>query len=259
MKNYILITGVAGNIGSYLALSLLDKKYNVIGIDNFLTGKKEKLPNKSYKNFKFIFGDVNNKNKISSIFRSYKIQFVFHFAAVVGVQRTQQFPLKVMNDINGTKNLLELSVKYKIKRFFYSSSSEIYGEPVKLPLHEENSPLNSRIPYSVVKNISENYVKIFQEEFNLNYTVFRFFNTFGPNQSEDFVIPKFVKLALNNLPIPIYGNGLQTRTFLYIDDNVDTIINGFEKNLYVNDILNIGSNTEYRIINLATKIIKLTN
>lgn len=259
MKNYILITGVAGNIGSYLALSLLDKKYNVIGIDNFLTGKKEKLPNKSYKNFKFIFGDVNNKNKISSIFRSYKIQFVFHFAAVVGVQRTQQFPLKVMNDINGTKNLLELSVKYKIKRFFYSSSSEIYGEPVKLPLHEENSPLNSRIPYSVVKNISENYVKIFQEEFNLNYTVFRFFNTFGPNQSEDFVIPKFVKLALNNLPIPIYGNGLQTRTFLYIDDNVDTIINCFEKNLYVNDILNIGSNTEYRIINLAKKIIKLTN
>ena len=259
MKNYILITGVAGNIGSYLAFSLLNKKYNVIGIDNFLTGKKEKLPNKSYKNFKFIFGDVNNKNKISSIFRSYKIQFVFHFAAVVGVQRTQQFPLKVMNDINGTKNLLELSVKYKIKRFFYSSSSEIYGEPVKLPLHEENSPLNSRIPYSVVKNISENYVKIFQEEFNLNYTVFRFFNTFGPNQSEDFVIPKFVKLALNNLPIPIYGNGLQTRTFLYIDDNVDTIINCFEKNLYVNDILNIGSNTEYRIINLAKKIIKLTN
>ncbi len=259
MKNYILITGVAGNIGSYLALSLLNKKYNIIGIDNFLTGKKEKLPNKSYKNFKFIFGDVNNKSKISNIFRSYKIKFIFHFAAVVGVQRTQQFPLKVMNDINGIKNLLDLSVKYKIKRFFYSSSSEIYGEPVKLPLHEESSPLNSRIPYSVVKNVSENYVKIFQEEFNLSYTIFRFFNTFGPNQSEDFVIPKFVKLALKNLPIPIYGDGQQTRTFLYIDDNIDTIINCFEKNLYINDIINVGSNTEYRIVNLAKKIIKLTN
>ena len=259
MKNYILITGVAGNIGSYLALSLLNKKYNIIGIDNFLTGKKEKLPNKSYKNFKFIFGDVNNKSKISNIFRSYKIKFIFHFAAVVGVQRTQQFPLKVMNDINGIKNLLDLSVKYKIKRFFYSSSSEIYGEPVKLPLHEESSPLNSRIPYSVVKNVSENYVKIFQEEFNLSYTIFRFFNTFGPNQSEDFVIPKFVKLALKNLPIPIYADGQQTRTFLYIDDNIDTIINCFEKNLYINDIINVGSNTEYRIVNLAKKIIKLTN
>ena len=73
------------------------------------------------------------------------------------------------------------------------------------------------------KFTTENYVKIFQEEYNLNYTIFRFFNTFGPNQSEDFVIPKFVKLALKNLSIPIYGNGLQTRTFLYIDDNIDTI------------------------------------
>ena len=259
MKNYILITGVAGNIGSYLALSLLKKKYNVIGIDNFLTGKREKLPNKSYRNFKFILGDVNNKKKISSIFRSYKIKFVFHFAAVVGVQRTQQFPLKVMNDINGTKSLLELSVKYKVLRFFYSSSSEIYGEPIKLPLQEENSPLNSKLPYSVVKNVSENYVKIFQEEFDLRYTIFRFFNTFGPNQSKDFVIPKFVKLALKNLPIPIYGDGLQTRTFLYVDDNIDTIVNCFEKNLFINEVLNIGSNIEYTIIDLAKKIIKLTN
>ena len=259
MKDYILITGVAGNIGSSLALSLLNKKYNIIGIDNFLTGKKEKLPNKSYRNFKFVFGDVNNKKEISNIFKSYKIKFIFHFSAVVGVQRTQQFPLKVMNDITGTKNLLDLSVKYKIKRFFYSSSSEIYGEPVKLPLHEENSPLNSRIPYSVVKNVSENYVKIFKEEFNLNYTIFRFFNTFGPNQSEDFVIPKFVKFALKNLSIPIYGDGRQTRTFLYIDDNIDTIINCFEKNLYINDILNIGSHIQYRIIDLAKKIIQLTN
>jgi UDP-glucuronate decarboxylase len=259
MKDYILITGVAGNIGSSLALSLLKKKYNIIGIDNFLTGKKKKLPNKSYRNFKFIFGDVNNKKKISNIFKSYKIKFIFHFSAVVGVQRTQQFPLKVMNDIVGTKNLLDLSVKYKIKRFFYSSSSEIYGEPVRLPLNEENSSLNSRIPYSVVKNVSENYVKIFKEEFNLNYTIFRFFNTFGPNQTEDFVIPKFVKLALKNLSIPIYGDGRQTRTFLYIDDNIDTIINCFEKNLYINDILNIGSHIQYRIIDLAKKIVKFTN
>lgn len=259
MKNYILITGVAGNIGSSLALSLLKKKYNVIGLDNFLTGKKEKLPNKSFKNFKFFFGDVNNKKKISILFRLYKIKFVFHFAAVVGVKRTLQFPLKVMKDIDGTKNLLDLSIKYKVMKFFYSSSSEIYGEPIKLPLQEEQSPLNSRLPYSVVKNVSENYIKIFSEEYNLNYTIFRFFNTFGPNQSDDFVIPKFLKLAMKNLPIPIYGDGKQTRTFLYIDDNIDTIINCFERNLYINDTINIGSKTQYKIIDLAKKIIKLTN
>ena len=121
MKKYILITGVAGNIGSYLAISLLKKKYNVIGIDNFLTGKKEKLPNSHYKNFKFIFGDANKKKNINQIFKSYKIKFVFHFSAVVGVQRTLKYPLKVMDDIYGVKNLLDLSVKYKVKRFFYSS------------------------------------------------------------------------------------------------------------------------------------------
>ena len=140
-----------------------------------------------------------------------------------------------MDDINGIKHLLELSIKYNVNIYY---SSEIYGEPVN-PLHEEKSPFNSKIPYSVVKNISENFIKIYNEEFNLNFTIFRFFNTFGPNQSEDFVIPKFVKLALNNLPIPIYGDGFQTRTFIYIDDNIDTILNCFEKKLYINDILNI--------------------
>ncbi len=259
MKNYILITGVAGNIGSYLALALLKKNYNVIGIDNFLTGDKKKLPSKSNSNFKFIFGNVNSKSKLSSIFKLYKIEFVFHFAAVVGVQRTQEYPLKVMEDINGTRYLLELSVKYNINRFFYSSSSEVYGEPLKLPLNEDNSPFNSKLPYSVVKNVSENFIKIFQEQFNLNFTIFRFFNTFGPNQSEDFVIPKFVKLALKNEQIPIYGDGSQTRTFIYIDDNVETIINCFEKKLYINDILNIGSYTQYKIIDLAKLIIHLTN
>lgn len=259
MNYYILITGVAGNIGSYLALSLLKKKYKVIGIDNFLTGKKKKLPDKNYKNFKFFYGDVNDEKNISKIFKSFKIKYVFHFAAIVGVKRTLKYPLKVMDDISGTKFLLKHSVKNKVKRFFYSSSSEVYGEPVKLPLHEINSPLNSKLPYSVVKNVSENYVKIFKKEYNLNYTIFRFFNTFGPNQSEDFVVPKFVKLALKNLSIPIYGNGLQTRTFLYIDDNVETIIKCLENNLCVNDTLNIGSKKEYKIIDLAKKIIKLTN
>ena len=90
MKNYILVTGVAGNIGSYLALSLLNKKYNVIGIDNLSTGTKKKLPNKDYKNFKFIFGDVNNKIKISNIFKLYNIKFVFHFDMSISQLRSKK-------------------------------------------------------------------------------------------------------------------------------------------------------------------------
>ena len=257
MKKFILITGVAGNIGSSLALGLLKKNYKILGIDNFLTGSKKKLP--ISKNFYFIKGNVNDFSFISKVFKKYNFSIIFHFAAVVGVKRTLGNPLMVLNDIEGIKNLLNLSVQFKIKKFFYSSSSEIYGEPVSLPLHEINSPFNSKLPYSVVKNISENFIKSYNQVFNLNFTIFRFFNTYGPNQSEDFVIPKFINAALKGLDIEIYGDGNQTRTFLYIDDNVDTMIKCLEQNFYVNDVINIGSSKEYKIKDLAKMIIKITN
>jgi UDP-glucose 4-epimerase len=183
---------------------------------------------------------------------------VFHYAAVVGVKRTLENPIMVLEDIFGIKHLLDLSKRTGVKRVFYSSSSEVYGEPVHLPQHETITPLNSRLPYAVVKNVGESYFRSFQQEYGLNYTIFRFFNTYGPKQSTDFVMSKFIKSALRNEDITVYGDGQQTRTFCYIDDNLDACLNAFKNNLCVNDVTNIGNGNIVTILELAETIIRLT-
>ena len=146
-----------------------------------------------------------------------------------------------------------------MKRVFYSSSSEVYGEPFEIPQNEDTTPLNSRLPYAIVKNVGEAFFRSYYQEYGLEYTVFRFFNTYGPNQSEDFVVPRFVKAALKGEPIHIYGDGSQTRSFCYVDDNVDTCIKTMRTNSCVNDVLNVGSDVEISILELAKLIIHQTN
>ena len=253
-----LITGGAGNIGSALASRLAQEKYNnIIVVDNLSTGKIEKFPEKE--NIIFIKANTNNYNDIVPIFGRYNFDFVFHYAAVVGVKRTLKNPMMVLEDIEGIKNILLLSKNTGVKRVFYSSSSEVYGEPFEIPQNEKTTPLNSRLPYAIVKNIGEAFFKSYQEEYGLDYTVFRFFNTYGVNQSDDFVVPIFIKLALKNDPIHIYGDGLQTRSFCYVDDNVDACINAINAPSCLNDVINIGSDKEQTILSLAQEIIKITN
>ena len=254
----ILVTGAAGNIGSALVECLLfHSEYFVVAVDNFITGSKHKLHQMANPKFKFINADVNNYADISSVMLSYQFDFVFHYAALVGVQRTLENPVMVLNDIEGIKNVLNLSKNTGVKRVFYSSSSEVYGEPVEFPQNEQTTPLNSRLPYAVVKNVGESFLRSYQNEYGLNYTIFRFFNTYGPRQSEDFVVSKFLKQAINNQSLTIYGEGKQTRTFCYIDDNLDTTIACLQKNLCVNDVMNVGNDEEISILELAQKIIQL--
>lgn len=253
----ILITGGAGFIPSSLADKLLEDPNNfIVLVDNFLTGKKENIPD--HPNCKFIHCDVNNFDDISPIFNLYNFDYVFHYAAVVGVKRTLENPIMVLEDIFGIKHLLDLSKRTGVKRVFYSSSSEVYGEPVHLPQHETITPLNSRLPYAVVKNVGESYFRSFQQEYGLNYTIFRFFNTYGPKQSTDFVMSKFIRSALKNEDITVYGDGQQTRTFCYIDDNLDACLNAFKNDLCVNDVTNIGNGNIVTIMELAETIIRLT-
>jgi UDP-glucose 4-epimerase len=254
----ILITGGAGQLGSSLAVKLaLIENVTVVIIDNLSTGKKSKVPKRD--NIIFIKADVNDYNDIISIFSTFKFKYVFHYAAVVGVERTLSNPINVLNDIEGIKNVLSLSKNSGVKRVFYSSSSEVYGEPFEIPQNEKTTPLNSRLPYAIVKNVGEAFFKAYQKEYGLDYTIFRFFNTYGPAQSNDFVMPRFMRLALNNQPIPIYGKGNQTRSFCYIDDNVDTCIKALQHNKFINDVLNVGNDLEISILELAKKIVEITN
>ncbi len=260
----ILLTGGAGFIGSSMAEKLLENPdIFLVIVDNLSTGNIDKLPTKHKDRYKFIKCNVNNYKDISEVFVSFHFDYVFHYAAVVGVQRTLKNPVMVLHDLRSIEYILNLSKNGCVKRVFFSSSSEVYGEPVEFPQNENTTPLNSKLPYAIVKNASEAYLKSYYQEFGLKYTIFRFFNTYGPKQSKDFVISRFISMALENKNIPIYGDGSQTRTFCYIQDNVDACFNCFKKNLLNadkgNEIINIGNNNEIPIINLAKLIIKMTN
>jgi UDP-glucose 4-epimerase len=255
----VLVTGAAGNIGSALTERLVATgDYEVVAVDNLLTGSLDKLSADTRNKCTFIKADVNEHREISEIMLAYRFDFVFHYAAMVGVQRTLQNPLRVLRDIEGIKNILDLCKNTAVNRIFFSSSSEVYGEPVEFPQNEQTTPLNSKLPYAIVKNVGEAFLKAYHQEYGLNYTIFRFFNTYGPRQSEDFVISRFIKQALQGKDITIYGAGNQTRTFCYIDDNIDITLKCLKEEFCLNDVMNLGSDNEITILKLAEKIITLT-
>jgi nucleoside-diphosphate-sugar epimerase len=253
----ILVTGGAGFIGSSLADYLLYKTdAQLVIVDNFLTGKPYNVPQSD--RCRFIKVNANDFNDISSVFHAFGFDYVFHYAAVVGVKRTLENPVMVLDDLQGIRNILTLCKNTGVKRVFYASSSEVYGEPVHLPQHEHTTPLNSRLPYAIVKNAGESFCRSYYQEFGLEYTLFRFFNTYGPKQSHDFVVSRFIDAALKNKPITIYGDGLQTRTFCYINDNLEATTNCLLENKFINDVVNIGNDQEISVIELARIIKKIT-
>ena len=259
MSRNIFVTGGAGNLGASLGRELIkDKNNDVVVADKFVTGSKSKLPVDGADNLTIYEADANSYEQLSKIMNNHAFDTIFHYAALVGVERTLKDPIGVLNDIDGIKAILDLSLEKKIKRVFFSSSSEVYGEPVEIPLNETTTPLNSRLPYAIVKNVGEAYFRSYGEVFGLDYTIMRFFNTYGPLQSDDFVIPRFVKRALNNEDIEINGDGLQTRTFLHVEDNVRFITSILNENTCINKTVNIGSADEISMINLAKLIINIT-
>ena len=255
----ILVTGAAGLVGSCIVDKLLENSDNfVVAADNMLTGSKENLPKHNPENYKFIACDVNDYKQISALMTTYLFDYVFHYAAVVGVQRTLDNPLWVLNDIKGIEHILKLSVSTAVKRIFYSSSSEVYGEPFEHPQNEETTPLNSRLPYAIVKNVGEAYIRSYEKQFGLQYTIFRFFNTYGPKQSKDFVMKKFILAALKGEDITVYGDGNQSRSMCYIDDNIEATTNCLYNDIFVNETINIGNNNEITLLELANKVISVT-
>ena len=253
----ILVTGGAGNIASALVRGLAKSPDNLIVVaDNLLTGSLEKVP-AGAANVRFIKCDVNDYDDVAPLFFTFRFDYVFHYAAVVGVQRTLANPMWVLRDITGIENVLRLSKNTGVKRVYYSSSSEVYGEPTEFPQNELTTPLNSRLPYAVVKNVGETYLRAYHREFGLKYVIFRFFNTYGPNQSEDFVVPRFLGMARANQDISVYGDGLQTRTFLYVDDNIEACLSVHRHDVEC-ETLNIGSDEEMTILELAKRIIAIT-
>ena len=258
MTTRILITGGAGNIGGSLARRLVDREdTEVTVVDNLMTGSIAKMPTGSA-NFRFINANVNDAADISPVMTAGRFDYVFHYAALVGVQRTLAQPVAVLRDVDGIRNVLSLCKNTGVRRVFYASSSEVYGEPVHLPQHEETTPLNSRLPYAIVKNVGESFCRAYHQEFGLSYNVFRFFNTYGPHQTTDFVIPRFLAAAVAGEDLKIYGDGSQTRTFCHVEDNLDATIAVLDDPSCADETINIGSDVETTVRQLAELIIELT-
>jgi len=258
--NRILVTGAAGFIPSALAIRLAQEPdTEVVAVDNLTTGDIRKLEPERFPDMHFIKCDVNRFEDISSVFHAYRPQYVFHYAAVVGVKRTTDNPVSVLRDIDGIRNVLDLCKNTGVKRVFFSSSSEVYGEPVEFPQNEHTTPLNSKLPYAIVKNIGEAFLRSYHKEYGLDYTVFRFFNTYGPKQSKDFVVSKFIRAALTGQDITIFGDGSQTRTFCFIDDNIEATTATYLKQEEINGVVNIGNDNEISILELARMVVELTD
>ena len=257
----VLITGGAGFIGSHLAGALLGYGGRVVCFDNLSTGSLENIKEfADDKNFTFIKGDANAPGDLKKVFKKHRIDYVFHYAACVGVLRTLENPIGVLKDIDGIKNVLELSRIHKVKKVIFSSSSEVYGEPVEIPEREEGH-LNAKLPYATVKLDGEHYMNSYNEKYGLPTCSLRFFNVYGPKQESSaygFVTGVFIRQVLSGEPITVFGDGTQTRDFVFAGDNVAASLSALSSDKANGHAINIGTGRPVTILDLAERIIALS-
>jgi len=254
LKN-ILITGGLGFIGSHIANKLIDNNYITI-IDNYTTGTINNLNNPQHENLTLIKKNLNNMDLKSNL---ENIDYVFHLAAMVSVPLSVKNPIKCnMENVTATVNLLDACVHNDIKKIIFSSSSAIYGENMNMPLKESELPMPTS-PYAASKANCELYLKSFWESYGLNYTALRYFNVFGPKQDKNSpyaaVIPNFISAILENKQPIIYGDGEQTRDFVYVSDVANANINACKSDF--NGIINVASGKRITI-NQLFELVKET-
>ncbi|TAK04894.1 SDR family NAD(P)-dependent oxidoreductase [Patescibacteria group bacterium] len=259
----VLVTGAAGFIGSHLVDRLLSLGARVVGVDNLSTGTDQNLAEaRRHPEFVFVRADVNRFEEVAQIFSAHKIDYVFHYAAVVGVRIVIERPLEVFKDIDGIKFLLALAHAHRVKKFVFASSSEAYGEPVELPEREEGVlNVNADDPYGLTKLVGENMVRNYWRRFGLPGCSLRFFNVYGPRQNASaygFVVGIFMKRALAGAPPVIFGDGKATRDFVFISDNVEAGVHALLADAANGKTFNIGSGRQTTINELAEKIAVLS-
>ncbi len=211
---------------------------------------------KNMSDINFIKGDVTNLENVKNSIVN--CDLVIHLAAALGVVNVEKDPIQTLNiNLGGTKNVLEACRINNIKKIIFSSSSEIYGEPAKIPI-KENDPITPITTYGISKLASEEYIKSYSKSYGIQYTIFRLFNVYGAMQDTQWVLPAFVDKAISNKLISIHSDGSQVRAFCYVSDIVDA----FQSVLQTanGEIINVGNDSNpISIKELAEKIISLTN
>jgi len=255
-----LITGGAGFIGSHLSERLLENGDEVYVIDDLSTGRYENISHLvTNKNFHFMVDTILNTSTLERLMQ--ECELVYHLAASVGVKRIVEKPVNTIEtNVLGSHAVFSLAAKYHRKVILFSTS-EVYGKNKKLPFHESDdsvfgSTLKSRWSYGCTKALDEFLGLAYHKEQGLPIIIIRVFNMIGPRQTGRYgmVVPTFVRQALSNMPITVYGNGEQSRCFTYVKDLVDALVELSSHPGAVGEIFNIGSTEEITIKELAQKV-----
>jgi len=259
-KKCLLITGGAGFFGSHLAEEYVEKGHTVKVLDDFSSGAVNNIRGLlNYKNFKLIRGDVRSKEVVEKAMDG--INIVFHLAAQIHVDKSIIDPRYTFEaNTFGTLNILDSALENDIGLVIYASSSEVYGSAQYVPMDEKH-PLNPASPYAASKAAADRLCFAYYNTYKLPVIIVRCFNTYGPRQSDTGyagAIPKFIRRVMQGLPPVIYGDGKQTRDYMYIKDAVnayDLVLNSHEN--LIGKAINFGTGQEISINELANEVITL--
>lgn len=271
----VLVAGGAGFLGSHLCKSLLDKGYEVLCIDNLITGDKNNVEDlKENPHFTFVEQDITKEFSIFLASRrsgnfQFSIDYIFHLASLASPNKKSpksyiNHPVETLlvNSL-GTYNLLEL-VKQTNAKFLYASSSEIYGDPTVSPQSEDYfgnvNPNGIRSVYDEGKRFGESMTMAYIRKYGVDARIVRIFNTYGPNMQKDDgrVVSSFISQALIHTPITVYGDGLQTRSFCYVLDMIKGLESAMFQSGLGGEVINLGNPEERTILKLATMVKELT-
>jgi UDP-glucose 4-epimerase len=265
MANKYLVTGGAGFIGSHLCERLVHLGHHVVAIDDLSTGRLENITHLlPLPSFQFVRESITNLQVLDRL--ASEADTIVHLAAAVGVKLIVEDPVHtIRTNIMGSEAVLMTANRYGCK-VLIASTSEVYGKGVKVPFQEEDDRLmgsttHSRWAYATSKAVDEFMGLAYHNQFGLPVIIMRFFNTVGPRQTGRYgmVVPRFVRMALRNEPITVYGDGQQSRCFGDVADVVGAVIKLADLPESVGQVFNIGATEEITIVDLATKIKELTN
>jgi UDP-glucose 4-epimerase len=255
----VLITGGAGFIGSHLTECLLAGGHGVRVLDNLSTGKRENLPDSAEVEFRR--GDIRDRAEVAAAVQG--VDAIVHLAAVASVQASIDDPVSTHEtNFDGTLYLLEAARRANIRRFLYASSAAVYGDNAALPLAEDAS-LKPLSPYAADKLAGEHYLAFYFNKFGLQTTAFRFFNIFGPRQDPSSpysgVISIFIERSRRGEPVTIFGDGRQTRDFVYVGDLAGLLVEALSVPATAGQVINVGRGRQSSLLDLLVVLEKLTN
>jgi len=263
MKNTIIVTGGLGFIGSNLINLLLEKNFYVINIDKITYSANfyNVRDNLKSKNYKFIKCDLNNQKKLYKIFLKYQPKGIFNLAAETHVDRSIDNPeIFIKSNILGVFNLLEAFKKYfkkkKNVKLVHISTDEVYGDVLKGRSNEKH-PYNPSSPYAASKASSDHLVQSYVRTYKLPAIITNCSNNYGPKQYPEKLIPKLIFNIINNINLPIYGDGKNSREWIFVEDHCEALLKIYNKGK-IGEFYNIGSNKNLNNIEIAKILLKIT-